>query len=576
LLAGLIAEVALAVILAGILFRMLELRLGAIGGAIYLLEVPFWIYFINPDHRVYSFHGFWHHAITYSILNLGVPPPDPLAAGQPLLYPWGMHLVAAGTSRLLGVSPPMSFAILNSCCLVIEAALVFGIARVFRLASPAAMLAALIPVLGITPLNFGNLAILVQPYLPFAMEFRGTPVLAQFTHVNGASFGIVAYTAALFCLLRIFADERKVTPRVYMLLVAATACGGFFYPLQYVGLMGAASCGIGAMAIRGARRAAVVGASGALLAGTAIVLPYLLLIASGKAPSATIGVEASFRGLAEDAYRHLLTCAVPLAVLVWQREWFAGFLRNHVDAAILLFAAAGATGVLYVVGHYPETAEYKLQTLSALTWGIFLGIGLAAIYEHRRWAAFVITSLVLLPLASDILVKTDPGRWRITDPYVEDGILLEAAEPAEKELYRWIRDHTRPADAFVDTQLTIPVFAQRPVFYGMNTRPHEKGRPDGWFASPNLILRVLEGLPTHVLDQRQALARSLMFGAELPADLDEAIELGQFSGSDLFVVARRAKRAAMLSADVRFEPVFWNRAGAIFRVKRKESGAFAP
>ena len=576
MLADLLAEVALAVVLAAILFRVLEARLGAIAGALYLLEVVFWIYFVNPDHRVYSFHGFWHHAITYSILNLGVPPPDPLAAGQPLLYPWGMHLVAAATSRTFGISPPMSFAILNTCCLVIEAAIVFRIARVLRLEPPAAMLAALIPVLGITPLNFGNLAILVQPYLPFTMEFRGTPVLAQFTHVNGASFGIVAYTGALLCLLRIFADERAASPRAYVLLAAATAWGGFFYPLQYVGLMAAATCGIVAMAVCGARRAAVVGAFGALVAGTAIVLPYLLLIAAGKEPSAAIGIESSFRGLVEDLCRHLVTCAVPLAVLAWQRESFARFFREQRNATILLLVAAGATGGLYVVGHYPETAEYKLQTLSALTWGFLLGIGLAAVYERRRWAAFAITTLVLLPLASDVLVKTDPKRWQITDPYLETGMRLDAAEPSEAELYGWIRDHTRPEDAFVDTRLTIPVFAQRPLFYGMNIRPREAGQPDGWFASPNLILRELEGLPTPMLDARQALARSLMFGSEPPGDLEAALERGQLSGRDLFVVARRAKKAAMLDEDPRFEPVFRNQAAAVFRVNRVGRGASPP
>src|SRR5258706_12220603 len=99
-------DLAHAIAISGALFALLRFRPGRPGMLLLALTILFCVYFGNPLHRVYSSHGFWHHAIVYEILNGQFPPQDPLAAVERLLYPWGMHFVAAGVSRLLAASTP--------------------------------------------------------------------------------------------------------------------------------------------------------------------------------------------------------------------------------------------------------------------------------------------------------------------------------------------------------------------------------------------------------------------------------------------------------------------------------------
>jgi hypothetical protein len=66
----------------------------------------------NPVLRVRE-DAWFHTAITYEILDHGIPPQDPFFYGVRLLYFWFYHLYLAGLSTLHGPSPFTTMAILN-------------------------------------------------------------------------------------------------------------------------------------------------------------------------------------------------------------------------------------------------------------------------------------------------------------------------------------------------------------------------------------------------------------------------------------------------------------------------------
>src|SRR5262249_21689766 len=155
----------------------------------------------------------------------------------------GDHWIAALFSYAAGIIPATSFSTMNLLALAATVALLFDVAARLGIRDESAYFAAVLPLFGITCLNLGPISRLVGPFLPFWQEFRGTPPGAQFTHMTGASLGIVSFMLGLHATLRIF--EAKTRRDVFVAaatLLTAVFAAGFFYPLQYPAL--AASAGL--------------------------------------------------------------------------------------------------------------------------------------------------------------------------------------------------------------------------------------------------------------------------------------------------------------------------------------------
>ncbi len=46
------------------------------------------VYIANPENRIFSYHGFLHLSIVNLILEDGLPPANPVLAGETLRYQW--------------------------------------------------------------------------------------------------------------------------------------------------------------------------------------------------------------------------------------------------------------------------------------------------------------------------------------------------------------------------------------------------------------------------------------------------------------------------------------------------------
>ena len=195
-------------------------------------------------------------------------------AGQRLFYPWGMHLVAAAITAVLGITPAVSFALMNAACFAITTSLLWRIARRSASIERPPVFAATVPLYGLTPFNFGHLAMLGAA-LPTGDDgvSRHTGHGPLHPHQRRpARDGL--YVLALDSLLGIFAPVGAVRKSRYVLLGVAMAGAAFFYPLHYVGAAGATGAGIAISALRGADRRRVIGAAVAVVAGTLCAMPY--------------------------------------------------------------------------------------------------------------------------------------------------------------------------------------------------------------------------------------------------------------------------------------------------------------
>ncbi|MCJ7689327.1 MAG: hypothetical protein MUO60_08410, partial [Clostridiaceae bacterium] len=111
------------------------------------------MYALNPNNRVYSYHGFMHAGIVYQALNGTIPPLNPLLGGEPLLYPWGYHLLAAGISRMLNLSPAYSFAVINVASAVLVMVLAYKISQTLVSSRSHNLFSALLTLAGATVFN---------------------------------------------------------------------------------------------------------------------------------------------------------------------------------------------------------------------------------------------------------------------------------------------------------------------------------------------------------------------------------------------------------------------------------------
>ena len=83
-----------------------------------IVAVPIGLLHLDTDWRLFSVHGLMHASMVYEIFERGLPAETPLVAGTPLQYPYGVHVLVAGILRVMPISPPTVFAMLNISCLI--------------------------------------------------------------------------------------------------------------------------------------------------------------------------------------------------------------------------------------------------------------------------------------------------------------------------------------------------------------------------------------------------------------------------------------------------------------------------
>ncbi len=560
-------DLACAALLAGLVLVCARRRGGRRVLFALALLLPLGAYALSPEHRVYSYHGFLHLSIVYQILEGGLPPANPILAGEALRYMWGPHALVAWLAAALEVSPAWLFALQNLLALAVAIlALQAAGRRLFGDAETAA--------LGVAVTLFGfsfvQLARQLGPGLAW-IESQGMPPVEKFTNLNALPPGLACYALFLYGLVRVLApagDERLGVSLRW--LGAAVFGAAFFYPLQWLmlGLGGAAAAAL--LWLREpALRPRILRAAGAAALGSLLALPYLWAVSSAE--SAPLLLPADARHVMVYTANLALLALPAAALLAYGREPLRQLARRR-SAVLLALAALALPNALvsiFLSGAVSPGVEYKFRMASYLPLGLLAGVGLQRLGRRRPLGALLLLAALLTPPLSDLRAKAS---WRGgLDPFVENGVHLEHAEPAQAELYAWIAKHTGARAAFVDRWLAIPVFARRPLLIGLDSRASRAGRGrgfhDGWLIDPQQTLLEVIGGARPEIERRDRAARAVLAGRQLGTAAGELRALARRAGIEaLYVVAREPGSAAQLAAHPAFAQVFANDAAALFRL----------
>ncbi|HIJ71852.1 MAG TPA: hypothetical protein HPP87_10890 [Planctomycetes bacterium] len=423
------------------------------------------VYKLNPNNRIYSFHGFMHAGMVYQILNGDVPPSNALMSGEMLPYPWGFEYITARITQLFNISPFYSFAIINVISLVACMILIYAVSRLLIKNKDANILSALIAVFAIT---IGNHYLLDSlKHIGLAQAYRGVPAFVKFSNINGIPPGLVFYLLFLYSIIKIFIDK-KILPAAPLFLLAVVGVG-FIYPQFLPGVIAAAlaSCLVNmifrTMQDRGNCILRSVIATALLITACAILYPYLTSITSGVKGQMQF---FNFKTLLMNAAIYLVICFPVLLLIFLNRK----HLARNTDRRVLLtiVTVTVATLACYLCIHLTWTNEYKFSMLSMITLGILGGVAFRLMAQWcKKSVVFILLLLFIFPAFNNIYT-----RLRYFDsfepPYIEKDEYIYSKNAEENQLYEWIRNNTDTDDVFIDTEPLLPVLAQRRLYIALD------------------------------------------------------------------------------------------------------------
>jgi hypothetical protein len=565
----LLGAAALSLLLAGLFFLLL--RVGAPRWTLVLLGVlPSVLLLVClPNLRIYGYHGWVQAGIVYQILQGHIPPQNPLLAGEPGTYPWISALLLAGISKTLGVSPFWSATIVAIGSLAVLLVLTYQIGRLATGDTTAAVFGVATSLYAFTftqsvpetPLRRFITETLRLPYEP-----RGAPLLEKFNGCTGFPLGLALYALALLCLLRMAAERRSRPGLVAGLLVGVVGVG-FVYPFFFIpAALLCLTTGALAWRISGTSRGQLAVIGGVLALAAAAVAPYYLQLARGRAgPVLRIAPpDCLLRGAGV-----LLVTLLPMSLLLtWARVAVREIMRERGAPAAILGISVVSNLLLFAGLSAPLWSQYKFLLLGTYALGIIGGVAFRVLYVRTWPVALLVFSAFLLSFGLDCVHKATAWR-KVAEPYCESGVSLDHADPAEAELYRWIRSRTPPGSVFVDSKLSVPVFGQRSLFVAMpatkNLKAYTTTPGDGYTLDLRIILRVVDGYPETLVTERQRIAARLLSGR-----LPTAAELAALraAGPKTYLITRTPSLGSRIARLGSFPMAFRSSAFAVWDLSR--------
>jgi hypothetical protein len=514
------------------------------------------VYLLVPNQRVYGNHGLMHLSFVYSVMN-GIPPESPVMAGEPLLYFWAHHLLVGNVSALFQISASNAFAIINVLSLLMTLHFLARTANHLTSDRAGQLFAVFVSIFAVSFIELNR---------------RSIPVLEKFSNVNSMPLGIAFFALFLYCCCRVAVvptDRERELNTIYPLLCLSIVGEGLFYPLVFLGVV-ACSATVGLMLIirHGMLYLRRIVASGICVAiGGGVVVPYLLAIGAHKAPEAAM----SMHGIGAAAYNlfELAVTLVPVgAIAYWQRDALRTEVRSIREGIWVLFTVVFTTAVMYALIDVPTDAGYKYFMLSCIAFGLVAGPGLGRLFVEKPRVAFAAATLLLIPMSADLLTKGyTKWQWGLANNYVEDGQLLRHANAEEDKLYAWITTNTGRDAIFIDSVVTIPVFARRSLYIAPHNRPPrpDKRPADGWTDTDVLLEKVL-GYAPELIRSRRTLVAEVYADTELSgAAKDELRQIG--SRRQLFIVARDRQTIGKLKDLSLLSAVYEGTAATVFKVR---------
>jgi hypothetical protein len=542
--------------------RWAHLALGVLPPALLLLCLP--------SLRVYGYHGFLQAGIVYQILQDNIPPTSPLLAGQPGTYPWAGAAVLATTSKLLGVSPFWAAAIVSIASLIVLLLATYRIGLLVTGSREASLFGTVLPLYAFTftqavpdnPIK-GFLERIIP--IPF-VEPRGAPILEKFNGCTAFPLGLALYAVALLCLLRL-AREGAPHGRVVAAFAASFLAVALVYPYLFpsTALLTAVAV-ILAWRTGGAGKRLALALSCTLLFVVASVLPYYLQLRRARNNPALELIPLS--GLVREVAVIVVTFLPMTLLVLWARRPVRETLRAQGRPATLLLASAGMNLVLFAFLLAPLWSQHNFLLLAVFAFGIVGGIAFQALYRRSFLAAGALLALFLVPFSLDTIHKLED--WQEAPRvFREEGTALEHTDPAERDLYRWMREQTNSRAVFIDRELGLPVFGQRALFVAVPRQKEMKALTtdggDGYALDARVFMKIVDGYAEDLVDQRLEIAERLLAGeAPTPSDL-AAIAA---AGPRAYLVRRPGSTSAVRSQETTPGVVFANPAATVFELPR--------
>ncbi len=469
--------------------------------------------FMYDGHREAGHHGFMHASYVYTIMEQGLPPEDPLFAGEPLRYPYLLNGLLAQCLLWIAITPGTCFTLINLLALAATIFVIYRTAALIRAERTFCILAVVLALIG-GPFIDGPVVGALE-LIGIPREVRHLPY-SKFHQANSNQIGYLCFAIALYASLRLFRSPSRRRSAMALLCVA-TVGAALFYMFSWlmVCICVAAS---GAMMLAGSNMNARKGGLYALITvalSSAACMPYILSIVSGRSSQGSLslaGVGPILRSL-EVA---LLALAPALALSVLYRDSLIAAFRKQMRMATVLLTWFGIPCLLSIIVLAPVNDQYKFLSHALLPFAVITAIAIEAFYCSRKKAAivFIFMLSVALTWRHATIVRTG---WPAIDPTWADGAFLRQADAAEDALYTWIATNTPVNAVFLDTQLTIPTFGRRSLYVGLPWRrerlmqndPRVFSIIDGWDVNGLLPVEV-GGHDRTKVEQRRATAAALL------------------------------------------------------------------
>ncbi|NLH16108.1 MAG: hypothetical protein GX455_05985, partial [Phycisphaerae bacterium] len=515
-------------------------------------------YLINPDRRMIFGHGGIHTGIVYQILNGGLPPANPLLAGQPLRYPWGYHVCVATICRVFHIAPGWSFVLINLASLGLCMILIARVCRCL-IRDTAGPIYAVSVSLFMTTLISRPILEFVSKTFGYELESRALFAGQKFLRFNGDSLGILCFILSVYSLIRLVQGHHS--RRYCLFFFLAVAGCGFLYPLMFP-----AVCASGGMVVlylvleairsRRFRWIPLIQIPGCLFLSILLVVPFLKLM-TGPNVGHKIGLldlHWIFRsGVNVVFILGPIFCIILLEFRSLRSHW------NPQAAAVLMLVFLACLGC-YLGMHMFNEAEYKFLILLNITVGIVGGLALSTLRTRLRpgWM-FVL----LLVFGSPAIFAFDPTirpySWSRTPLFRQHGTTLLFFDPLQDELYRWIRNSTPANAVFADTKLDIPYCGQRSLYLGWTGVENPDRLESGYNISMYDLLERQSGYPKELLDFRRHNLHQL-YSPDQPISDTLLQEMRKIES--LYIVLREPEVSSRFAEDD-FETVFVDSSGRI-------------
>jgi hypothetical protein len=514
-----------------------------------------------------SFHGFFHSAFTYQIINGVVPPENPLLPGHPANDYWLFHALIASLVHSLRIAPPLVAIGVNLIALTVSMFLIAGILGRLRPwpTSPLARgLTMLLVLFGLNLIGVINALVsdpgLTDPRLSHMVVHvgggRSAGLFGKFLNFNGFPIGIAFFLLGVSSALRL-------TKRFDTWPLVGFACGLLgalaFHVTTGVFALATlpAALVISILFIRRPSKVSLSRAQVALLGG-GIVVGSTLLGHYVLATAAALNNPTQIDPLNATNIARLLLLAAPLIPFFVVGTVHA-YRERRRDLLMLSLATVGGV-ILACVLVVPGGNQYKFDYLSALPMVVVAIAGWRALRNSER-ASLPKLAVITGVLAAALTIGNQLyiGLAYMNSKFANDSVAYEGPNVvggragARAEAWEWLRDNS-PTDAIVVLPLAskddagVLAISQR-LPYVLRGSIYTAGYPD--FEDRADRLRDLYSARTSLTVKRQIIG-------------DIAMDVGN---RPLFIAVVRAEGAAVNSDVADLEHVFTSALIDLFRLE---------